>query len=107
MHHHTTVVAPSPFGFGGFGMPFFGGFGYRPIFFAPIGGLLSTMLMLLAAGFVFSFVRVSVSFARGRPCCCRSLGRNAEWSGPHGVCSERDVQRDADSTAVPKQTPQC
>lgn len=55
---HTTVVhSYSPFGFG---MPFGGfGWGFRPVVFAPLGGVFSFMLMMLAATVVFNLVRVS------------------------------------------------
>jgi hypothetical protein len=72
VHHHTTVVAPTPmFGGFGWGMPFggfgWGGFAMRPAIVMPFGffgGILQMMLLLLIGGMVFGFVKVRAGFWR-------------------------------------------
>lgn len=54
----TVVAAPSPFGFG---MPFFGGWGFGPTFIMPFpffGGLIQIMFLLLIVNVVFGIVKV-------------------------------------------------
>jgi hypothetical protein len=55
-----VVVAPSPFGFG-FGMPFFGGFGYGSVF--PMGGLFQLMILGIVVSTILNIVSGALSRA--------------------------------------------
>jgi uncharacterized membrane protein len=80
--YSTTVVAAPPVvgGFGyGFGMPFFGGWGYRPTFLMPFpffGGLLQIVFLLVIVNVVFSIVKV------GRVCRLGPWGVLLNRRGP-------------------------
>lgn len=66
--YSTTVVAPPVVGgFGyGYGMPFFGGWGFGPTFIMPfpfMGGLLQIMFLLLIVNVVFGIVKGAINAA--------------------------------------------